>query len=128
MSNSCQNGGTAVTCLFMVCALKDFKVWRFHSHFEVAKGVYEASKWHSCAKNGFVAAKHPAEWSFGCEIGNFHALELRSHFTAAKWGLLCYESGTRVPNLVSQTRKFSQRSQLSCEMISQRTTVFAETR
>ena len=75
----------------MVCALKDFKAWRFRSHFAAVKWVYGASKWHSCAKNGFVAAKLPAEWSFGCEIGNFHALELCSRFAAAKWGLLCCE-------------------------------------
>ena len=53
--------------------------------------VHCAAKWHSCAKMCFAAAKYPAEWSFGCEIGNFHALELRSCETAAKWGLLCWE-------------------------------------
>ena len=42
-------------------------------------------------KVGFAATKLPTEWGFGCEIGNFHALELRSHFAAAKWGLLCCE-------------------------------------
>ena len=53
--------------------------------------VHCAAKWHSCAKMCFAAAKYPAEWSFGCEIGNFHALELCSCFAAAKWGLLCCE-------------------------------------
>ena len=48
-----------------------------------------AAKWHSCAKIAFAAAKYPAEWDFGCEIENFHALELRSRFAAAKWGSLC---------------------------------------
>nr|CAN82047.1 hypothetical protein VITISV_016302 [Vitis vinifera] len=43
-----------------------------------------AAKWHSCAKIAFAAAKYPAEWDFGCEIENFHALELRSRFAAAK--------------------------------------------
>ena len=38
-------------------------------------------------KVGFAAAK----WSFGCKIGIFHVLELRSRFAAAKWGLLCCE-------------------------------------
>ena len=39
----------------------------------------------------FVAQKCPAKWSFGCEIGIFHVLGLRSRFAAAKWGLLCCE-------------------------------------
>ena len=42
-------------------------------------------------KVGFAATKYPAKWSFGCEIGIFHVLELRSRFAAAKWGLLCCE-------------------------------------
>ena len=66
----------------------------------------------------------PAEWSFDYEIGNFHALKFRS----CEMGAPMLRSGTRVPNLVSQLRKFSQRSQLSCEMISQKTVVFTETR
>ena len=40
-------------------------------------------------KVGFTAAKHSSKWSFGYEMGIFHALELRSRFAAAKWGLLC---------------------------------------
>ena len=35
-------------------------------------------------KSGFAAAKYPAKWSFGCEIGIFHVLGLRSRFVAAK--------------------------------------------
>ena len=27
-----------------------------------------AAKWHSCAKSGFAAAKHPSKWCLGCEI------------------------------------------------------------
>ena len=27
-----------------------------------------AAKWHSCAKSGFAAAKHPSKWRLGCEI------------------------------------------------------------
>ena len=27
-----------------------------------------AAKWHSCAKSGFAAAKHPSKWHLGCEI------------------------------------------------------------
>ena len=31
--NSCRNGGANATGQLMVCALKDFKVWRFRNHF-----------------------------------------------------------------------------------------------
>ena len=27
-----------------------------------------AAKWHSCAKSGFAAAKHPSKWRLGCKI------------------------------------------------------------
>ena len=35
-------------------------------------------------KVGFAAAKYPAKWSFGCEIGIFHVLGLRIRFAATK--------------------------------------------
>ena len=49
-------------------------------------------------KVGFAAAKYPAKWSFGCEFGNCHALELRS----CEMGAPVLRSGTRVPKVVSQ--------------------------
>ena len=58
------------------------------------------------SKIGFAAAKHPAEWSFGCEIGNFHALELRSHFAAVKWELLCCEVALLCQKLVRSCENF----------------------
>ena len=42
-------------------------------------------------RGGFAAAKSSSKWSFPCENGIFHALELRSRFAAAKWELLCCE-------------------------------------
>ena len=42
-------------------------------------------------KSGFAATKYSSKWSFGCEIGIFHVLGLRSHFAAAKWESLCCE-------------------------------------
>nr|CAN64734.1 hypothetical protein VITISV_015386 [Vitis vinifera] len=50
-----------------------------------------AAKWHTCAKIAFAIAKYPAEWNFGFEIRDFHALSLRSRFAAVNWGLLCCE-------------------------------------
>ena len=41
---------------------------------QLRKGCHCAAKWHSCAKLGFAVAKYPAEWSFDCENGYFHAL------------------------------------------------------
>ena len=79
VSNSCRNGGAAVTCQLMVCALKNFKVWRFRSHFAAAKWVYGAFKWHLW--NGALAVKS----------GSFYALGFRSRFAIAKWGSLCCE-------------------------------------
>nr|CAN83701.1 hypothetical protein VITISV_044391 [Vitis vinifera] len=64
-------------------------------------------------------------WLRNLEFSCFGALQ---PFRSCEMGAPVLRSGTRVPNLVSQLRKFSQRSQLSCEMISQRTTVFVETR
>ena len=49
------------------------------------------AKWHTCAKIAFAIAKYPAKWNFGCEIKDFHALSLRSHFATTNWGLLCCE-------------------------------------
>ena len=76
------NGGAAVTCLFMVCALKDFKAWGFRNHFAAAKWVYGAVKWHSCAKGWFHSCKTPCEmglWLRKLEISRF------GDFAAAKW-------------------------------------------
>ena len=100
----------------------EMELWSFVAVSQLRNGGSCAAKWHSCAKLGFAAAKYPAKWSFGCEIGNFHALELRS----CEMGAPVLRSGTHVPNLVSQLQKFSQKSQLSCEMVSQRSASFVE--
>ena len=105
-----------------------------------------AAKWHSCAKSAFAAAKSSAEWGFGCQKKKMNFFFFRSHscakigFAAAKhpskWSFPCemedfqmgtpvLRSGTRVPKVVSQLRKFSQRVALGCEMISQQSGDFA---
>ena len=63
----------------------------FAAHFAAAKWGSLCCEMALCAKIGFAASKYPAKWSFGCEIGNFYALELLNGFAAAKWGLLCCE-------------------------------------
>ena len=86
LRNTLQNGALAAKLGF-------FTFWDFAPVSQMRNEVHCAAKWHSCAKMCFAAAKYPAEWSFGCEIGNFHALELRSHFAAtkypAKWSFGC---------------------------------------
>ena len=77
LRNTLQNGA-------LVAKLGFFTFWDFAAISQLQNEGHCAAKWHSCAKNGFAAAKHPTEWSFGYEIGNFHALELRSRFAAAK--------------------------------------------
>ena len=115
VSNSCQNWGTAVTCLFMVCALKDFKVWRFRSHFTVVKWVYGASKWHLCAKKWFHSFKIPCEmelWLWNWKFLRFgisqpcHNCEMR--FTVLR-------NGTRVPKSGFAAAKSSAEWSFPCE-------------
>ena len=77
MSNSCRNEGAAVKLGF-------FTFLDFAAVSQLRNGSHCAAKWHSCAKVAFAAAKSSAEWDFDCEIENFHALELRSCFAAAK--------------------------------------------
>ena len=81
-----------------------------------------AAKWHTCAKIAFAIAKYPAGWNFGCEIRDFHALLLRS----CELGAPVLRSGTRVPNLTSQLRKFSQRIPMSSGMVWQQSAYFAK--
>ena len=64
MSNSCQNGGTDATGQLMVCALKDFKVWRFCSYKMSVQGYKMAlvcqrvvSQLRNTLRNGGTAAK-----------------------------------------------------------------------
>ena len=63
LRNTLRNGGAVATFSLMVCTLKDFKVWRFRSHFAAVKWVYGASKWYSCAKKWFRSCETP------CGIG-----------------------------------------------------------
>ena len=60
-------------------------------------------------KSGFAAVKSFAKLSFPCENGIFHALVVRSCESSCEVGATVLRSGTRVPKVVSQLRKFSQR-------------------
>ena len=84
------NRGAAATFPFMACALKDFKAWRFRSHFAAAKWGYEAAKWHSCAKEWFHSCETPCGMGLWLRFF-FSFFGFRSHFAAAKWGSLCCE-------------------------------------
>ena len=61
-----------------------FTLWHFAAVSQLRNGT-------RVPKSGFAAVKSFAEWSFPCENGIFHALELHSRFAAAKWESLCCE-------------------------------------
>ena len=96
MSNSCQNGGTDATGQLMVCALKDFKVWRFCSYKMSVQGFEMelvcqrvVSQLRNTLPNGVSAAK----WRI------FKVWRFRSHFAAAKqvYGLTKWHSCAKGP-------------------------------
>ncbi|RVW89432.1 hypothetical protein CK203_046836 [Vitis vinifera] len=68
-----------------------------------------AAKWHTCAKIAFAIAKYPAEWALVAKSGIFTLYRFAA-VSQLRMGVPVLRSGTRVPNLASQLRKFSQRS------------------
>ena len=110
---------------------------RFRSKKRVSqkKADFAASKWGSlCCEMALVCQNRLRNFKIPCEMElwlrnwEFSRFVASQPFRNCEMGVPVLRSGTRVPNLGSQLRKFSQRRQLSCEMISQRMAAFAETR
>ena len=85
-----------------------------------------AAKWHSCAKNGFAAAKYPAEWSFPCEMEDFMLWWFAAAFAAAKWGPLCCEVALVCQIWFRSCEMPSQRLLQCCGMVWQQNADFAK--
>ena len=96
--------GAAVTCLFMVCTLKDFKVLRFCSHFAAAKWVYRASKWHSCAKKWFRSFEILFKMELWLRNWDFSRFGISQPFRSCEMRVTVLQNGTRVPKALSQPR------------------------
>ena len=77
-------------------------------------------------QNRLRSCQTPFQMELSLRNGGFHALVVRSRFRSCEMGAPVLRSGTRVPKLVSQLRKFSQRGQLGCELVSQQNFDFAE--
>ena len=122
--NSFQNGGADATSHLMVCALKDFKVWRFRNHFAAAKWVYGALKWHSCVKGWFRSCEIPCEMGLWLRNWEFLRFGISLPFRSCEIRLLCYEMALVFQEGASQLQKFSQRGAWGCEMISQQSSDF----
>ena len=74
----------------------------------------------------FRSCEIPCQMELSLRNGGFHALVVRSRFRSCEMGAPVLRNGTRVPKVVSQLRKFSQRGQLGCELVSQQNFDFAE--
>ena len=105
---------------FMVCALKDFKAWRFRNHFTAAKRVYRAAKWHLCSKGWFYNCETPFQLACRLRNGGFQGVEVSQPFRSCETGVRACEMELVCQGTSSQLRKFSQRVLGGCETISQR--------
>ena len=79
-------------------------------------------------KGGFATAKHPLNWCLGCEMADLQAWKKSQPFRSCEMVVLCCEMALVSQGGFSQLRKFSQRAQGGCEMVSQRRSVFAARR
>ena len=60
----------------------------------------------------FVAAKHPAKWGFGCEIGSFYASQ---PFRSCEMRVTVLQNGTRVLKSGFATVKSFAKWSFPCE-------------
>ena len=125
VSNSFRNGGASTIFPFMVCALKDFKAWRFRNNFAAAKWVYRAAKWHSYAKGWFRSCETPVGMASRLQNGGFQGVEVLQPFRSYETDVRGCEMALMCQRASSQLRRFSQRRMGSCESISQREVIFA---
>ena len=70
----------------LVAKLEVFTLCDFAAISQLRNEGHCAAKWHSCAKIGFAAAKHPAKWRISCFGGSQPLSQLRNGgHCAAKW-------------------------------------------
>ena len=74
------------------------------------------AKWHSCAKNGFVVEKLPAEWGFGCENWEFLRFGISQLFRSCEMRVTMLRNGTRVPKVGFAAAKYPAKWSFGCEI------------
>ena len=102
----------------------------FAAHFAIR---FAAANWvslccevaHVC-QNRFRNCEIPCGMEPWLRNQGFSRFIASQPFRSCELGAPVLRSGTRVPYLVSQQRKFSQRSQISCGMVWQQSANFAE--
>nr|CAN75486.1 hypothetical protein VITISV_041894 [Vitis vinifera] len=80
-----------------------FTLWHFAAVSQLRNEGHYAAKWYSCAKSWFRSCKTP--WEMGLWLRNWEFFMLRS----CEMRVTVLRNGSRVPKVVSQLRKFSQR-------------------
>nr|CAN83235.1 hypothetical protein VITISV_036776 [Vitis vinifera] len=95
---------TAITFPFQIQIEHRLKLWTPIS--QLRNEGHCAVKWHSCAKSRLRNCEIPC--GMGLLVRN-QALPLRNAFRSCEMDAPVLRSGTHVPKLVSQLRKFSQR-------------------
>ena len=91
-------------------------------HFLGLRSHFAATKWGSlCCEMALVCQNRLRNCEIPCRMGLLvrnQVLALRNAFRSCETDAPVLRSSTRVPKLVLQLRNFSQRSQLSCELVS----------
>ena len=104
----------------------EIRLYHFAMRFAAAKWMLLYCEVALVCQKWFRSCQIPCGMELSLRNGGFHALVVRSRFRSCEMGAPVLRSGTRVPKVVSQLRKFSQRGQLGCELVSQQNFNFAE--
>ena len=119
LQNTLRNGALAAK-------LGVFSLWDFAVVSQLRNEGHCAAKWHSCAKKWFRSYEIPCGMDLWLRNWEFSRFGASQPFRNCEMGAPMLRSGTRVLNLVSQLRKFSQRRAWGCELVSQQSADFAE--
>ena len=119
LRNTLRNGALAAK-------LGVFTFWHFTTVSQLRNEGHCAAKWHSCAKKWLCSCEILCEMELSLRKWDLSRFGASQPFRSCEMGVPVLRSGTRVPKVVSQLRKFSQRGQLGCELVSQQNFDFAE--
>ena len=87
----------------LTAKLRIFTLWSFAAVSQLRNEGHCAAEWHSCAKIGFAAAKHPAKWRISCFGGSQPLSQLRNEGScAAKWHS-CAKMGFATAKIFAET-------------------------